>query len=298
MANSLPVFSVTPPYYCSLAFGPYERPSPFEDGKWKREFGCYLPLPSQLGDLTAVSVSGSDQGTVGDIFNGDWAGAAASAGLSKLGDIGAAGVQAIGGLTKILPGTSLSNLGSKLASGMDFKQFQSAIEQSLGVAPNPNPSVTFEGPVLGDFSFDWTLNPSSPEESIRVQTIINKIKELTLPKFKFGQGRSAILSYPHLCQINFYPWDKGGSGTNGWSDSSIIRIKRCMVTSVNANYTPGNTPAFFEGTTLPVSIQLSIQMKEVEYRTAHDYGASVGEKQDPISGVFGELGKAITDAVQ
>ena len=62
------------------------------------------------------------------------------------------------------------------------------------------------------------------------------------------------------------------------------------MSSVSFNYAPSNIPAFFEGTSQPVSIELSIDFKEIEYMLSNDWGGTAGEGS--LGGFLSELGHA------
>jgi hypothetical protein len=148
----------------------------------------------------------------------------------------------------------------------------------------------FTGPILREFSYSWTLLPKNAKESQNIQKAIRQLKVAALPANQVS-GSAAVLKYPNIAQLNFYPWDgMGGTKTEwGWGDKSIIRIKKCVMSSVNANYTPANAPAFYEGTKAPVATQLSIAFKEIEYMLAGDYGGSTGGDLGSIGTAFGNL---------
>jgi hypothetical protein len=276
-------------YYCTLRFFEYVRPTPFDNAPENPVSTILLPLPIQLIDSTSAAFAQQDLGAVGDIMNGAVVGGTAAAllrgGVNALGDIASI-------LTKASPGGRFANLG-RLSNpndvlgqaaevGSNFAKrnlinadtITTAIEQTLGVAPNPNPTVKFTGPVLRDASYTWYFNPKNAKESASIRTIIQRIKSLSLPSYTMGS--SAILNYPHLAQINFYPWDQSltgeGSTPNrwGWKPNSIIKLKRCFITSVNVNYNPANVPAFYKDDN-PVVYELSIQLKEVEYMTSNSW---------------------------
>ena len=173
---------------------------------------------------------------------------------------------------------SIGNVGSFLAMATDFdpSAFSSAVQQTLGAVPNPNPSVRFSGPILREAGFTWYFNPKNQEESAKINTIIKKLKAASLPK-NTSSGVSGILSYPKLAQINFYPWDSQGANSAvseankwGWTKKSIIRLKRCFISQVNINYNPANVPSFFYDNS-PVVIEVTISMKEIEYLTSNEW---------------------------
>lgn len=266
-------------YYMTIKAGPYQRPKPFSAASWKPVKHIVLPLPAELREDTASEFTSTNLMTVGDIVNldlatGVGAGALRQSGtvLNKILTAGAGSVPNVAGI-----GDALAGIANDL---FPADQITSAIQQAIGVAPNPNPSVAFQGPHLREFSMSWTFFPRSRKESERIQTTIKSLKKWALPA-RSVTGSTAILDYPWLVQINFYPWDKGGSADRwGWSDNSIVRYKKCFMSSVNVNYNPSNVPAFFKGEGgkpgLPVVIQLSISFKEVEYFLSEDFGGSTG----------------------
>lgn len=266
-------------YYCKLSIGPYSRPKPFESSELQIRSVILLPLPSEMRDDTAVGYTNMDLNTVGDLTNGQ-GGMMAGIGMRKAGDVisggaanllGAAGGAGAGALFGEQFGNAAQgNIQETVGDLFPPDQVASALQQSMGMAPNPNPSVMFTGPQLREFSFSWTFYPKNAKESANLKRMIETLKGHALPSNSMG-GTAAILTYPSMCQMNFYPWDSGGVGSWGWSSKSIIRMKKCVMASVNANYTPSNVPAFFHGTNAPVAVQLSINLKEIEYMLANDY---------------------------
>jgi hypothetical protein len=294
-------FLNTAKYYCTLSIIKYNRPKPFDPGTYKAEKIIRLPLPLELRDDTAVSYNNVDLKVVGDIANKDIAGlggealrqsgtlaaapfSAAASGLSNAGgNASGAGMGLVGNIT-----------GEALKNAIDPEAITSAIQQAAGVAPNPNPSVAFQGPSLREMSYTWTFMPTNAKDSERIRKIINYLKGAALPRATPSGESAAILEYPFLCQMNFFPWDNNGGGAYGWSSKSIIKMKRCFMASVNVNYTAGAAPSFFAGwNNEPTIIQLSINFKEIEYFMAHDYGDKVDSKgfsgglTEIFKGVFG-----------
>jgi hypothetical protein len=170
-------------------------------------------------------------------------------------------------------------------------QLTSALQQSIGTAPNPNPSVAFSGPILRDYTLTWTFMPNNDKEARAVRFIIQHLKMSSLPRNSISNAAS-LLSYPRTCQINFFPWDTGGGGKYGWSRRSIIRAKPAFMGSVNVNYTSGAAPAFFHNEQkTPVITQLTINFKEIEYHLRHDWSGDGSE-------VFqGQLGDGVLQAI-
>jgi hypothetical protein len=275
-------------YYTKLSFSTYARPSPFDNAEFKAEKHILLPLPLELRDDTAVNYNSNDNlQLAGDILNngGLGGGAIQSELLRRSGDIGSKMAQGLVGGAIAAAAPSLAEAGGDaVATALPASQVTSAISQALGQAPNPNPSVTFQGPQLRDLNLSWTLVPTTKADSINIRKIINYLKASALPTNSISKS-AAILDYPKLVQVNFYPWDRGGRGDYGWSDRSIIKMKRCFMGAVNVNYTPSNTPAFFHDTNEPIAIQLSISLKEVEYFLSSDYGGAAVGKGSPFENI-------------
>lgn len=302
-------------YYTRLMIGPYVRTRPFEVGEWKPNLSIFLPIPIELTDDTYVNFSETNLGTVGNLMNNDLATGAGAILLNNagniLGGLASAGLAARFGAA----GTAAAAIASR-ATDINNDTISSALQQQLGMAPNPNPSVQFTGPDLREFNFSWTLYPKTKEMSDAISKVIQKLKAAALPSKSFSNS-TAILSYPDLCQINFYPWDSisAGSPANknniwGWTDNSIIKIKRCFIKNIRVNYSEQGNPSFFAGTQLPTTYRLNITLQETEYMLSEDWGGTPNYKGDQLaldtfvslvsgvaSGLLGVAGGEITESI-
>jgi hypothetical protein len=161
-----------------------------------------------------------------------------------------------------------------VATTFPADKVQTAFEQMVGSAPNPNPSVAFEGPNLREFQLTWTFFPRSEAESTNIHRIVTILKRTSLPRNSISKS-GAILDYPDMCQLNFFPWDKNPDASNPWfwnNNTSIIKIKKCVMNNVSVDYNASNIPGFFAGTGKPVAIRLSIGFSEIEYMLSNDWG--------------------------
>ena len=271
-------------YYCTLKLGEYDRPEPFDVAAVKAKKVIRLPLPQEMRDDTPVNYNRQDLTLVGDIINDDFGSGMAAEVLRQSGDLAGTVIQAGAEATRMAGGKTpsvglglLGNLaGQALGNAFDPAAITSAIQQMTGVAPNPNPSVAFQGPELREFTLTWSFMPASEAESRRLRSIINYLKRSALPGNSITDS-AAILQYPYMVQMNFYPWDNGGSGPYGWSSKSIIKMKQCFMSAVNVNYNAGAVPSFFQGyNNEPTIIQLTISFKEIEYFLRNDYGGGQG----------------------
>jgi hypothetical protein len=289
-----PTDSVLGKFYCRISLGKYSRPRPFGDSRFEKTSSIYLPLPDILRDTSSIKYNNTDTQTVGDLFNLDAVTGVMGFGYRNLGRmgsdfIGKAAGAAVGGAAAAVGGM-LGGAANFLDAGaqnianemIPADQLQTAIEQSVGKASNPNPSISFAGPSLRSFNLNWTFFPTSKEESDRVFNIIKTLKQAALPSNTFSNS-GAILNYPYMCQLNFFPWDSTekdfGTGTLnrwGWTERSILRYKKCVMNSVDVDYNPSNVPGFFKEGDAPVAIRVSIGFDEIEYMLSGDWESTLG----------------------
>lgn len=276
-------------YYVRLTLGDYKRRKPFDQAKMEPKKYIYLPLPMEMRDDTVTGYGNVDQGLVGNIMD---------SGIDNSANYAAEALRQSGSVVKDVSGSLTSLIGRipviggtaqrAIDNSFSAEQLTSALSQQMGVSPNPNPAVIFQGPKLRDFNLNWMLMPTNQKESSNVRNLVNTLKASTLPK-NTVKDSAAILEYPNLVKINFYPWDSGGQGAYGWTDKSIIRMKHCFMASVNVNYTAGNIPAFFEGSNEPVVVGLSINFVETEYFLSNDYDNTVNSSAaDGLLDLFDE----------
>jgi hypothetical protein len=71
---------------------------------------------------------------------------------------------------------------------------------------------------------------------------------------KTGAPGGTLLSYPNIANIQLFP-----------NDTFLYKFKPCVIESMSVNFAPANTPSFFKSTNAPVEVQLSLQLKEIEY---------------------------------
>lgn len=288
-----PTDSILGKFYCRISLGEYSRPRPFGGAEFKKTSSIYLPLPDMLRDTSSIKYNNTDSQTVGDIFNMDAVTGVLGYGYRNLGRLGSSAIGAIGGaaagaaIAATGPrGAALSGIVSGGAENVlnemiPADQLQTAIEQSIGKASNPNPSISFAGPSLRSFNLNWTFYPTSKPESDNVFKIIKTLKQAALPSQTFRDS-GAILNYPYMCQLNFFPWDKneetfGTEGINrwGWTSKSILRYKKCVMNSVDVDYNPSNVPGFFKEGDAPVAIRVSIGFDEIEYMLSEDWDSEL-----------------------
>lgn len=285
-------------YYFKIRFYPYERKDLFKPATSNELYNVILPLPTELTDAQRAEYDTASMKAIGNILNnGAGDGTIRAIGMEAL----AAGAGTVTGALGKLPGAS-TLMGE---SGINGDNISNAVEQYLGVAPNPNPSVLFKGPSLREFNFSWLFNPRNPEESKRIKSAISKMKASTLPTTEFGSD-TGLLRYPHIAMINFFPWDDSSnvsSGGYGWSEESFMRIKRCVISNITADYAPVGAPTFFKDTRDPTFIRVNMTLKEIEFFVSSDWGGKNGDGtfdkrvEEGLTGAFNTVKDAMSKAV-
>lgn len=285
-------------YFMTIRVFDYERKDLFRKAQNSEKYTVTLPLPTELSDSQRTEYSTADMKTVGTLMTegmteGAGVQAVLTAGPAVAGKI-AGGVGGMLSGNKIL-GPVMSAAGAGMdAAGLTSENLVNAIEQYMGVSPNPQPSVLFKGPSLREFNFTWQFNPRDVDESVRIRKVIEKLKASALPRKTFSGASTGVLRYPQVCMLNFFPWD-GSANVNsiyGWGEKSIVRIKRCFISNITSNYAPNGVPSFFAGTVgAPVFIQLSMTLKEIEFFTSEDWlsyeASEVGGSSIDLNKVFG-----------
>lgn len=291
-------------YWCSLTIGKYKRPVPFSPTEWNPHSIFNLPLPLELADVTASQYSTTDMGAIGDLVNGNIGTGALSAALRNSGRLITEAATSFSAVQQAFQrpywrvGQSapswaqnfLPSASQMVAGELRPDQITTAFEQYFGATSNPNLAVKYIGPVLRDFSLTWSFSPKSAQKAQKLKEFISIVKGASLPSPVFNDS-AALLRYPDMAQLNFYPWDAGSSNVSewGWGENSIIKYKKCMIGSVNVFYNPSNVPAFGRGTDYPVAVQVSISFKEIEYLFATDWDTNGRTTGGITPGDIGEV---------
>jgi len=136
----------------------------------------------------------------------------------------------------------------------------SILARSGGKVINPNKELLFQGPTLREFSFNFPIMPTSPEEGKQVKEIIQLFKKHSAPK-RESKG-DFFLSSPDLFELSYLY--KGGS------HPFLNKFKYCALKSVNVNYTGSSVYSTYEDGT-PTHMTLGLTFGEVEPIFAEDF---------------------------
>lgn len=124
---------------------------------------------------------------------------------------------------------------------------------ALGYALNPLMFLQFKKPEFRLFQLSWVLAPRTEKESKTIKNIVTKCKQAAAPTKNgfFGE----LLGYPQIALIKIVIPNE---------EFEPIQFKPCVITSIQANFTPNPTPSFFENGA-PSTVTLTMNLKEMSY---------------------------------
>lgn len=262
-------------YFISFTFLKYNRPTPFQQAREEILETISLPIPNRLDENHTVSWTDDRQGIWAEIFD-------LGTGVVNEGATANTADQAAGSGARL--GT---NIARRLTASILPGDLERQVGQTTGAIFNPHLSMFFDSPTFQEFQFSWKFHPFSASESKNLKEICKIFKRNMLPTRAVGTSTS-FLAYPSMVQINLTP--------------ETFPMKKCVVQSVNIDYTPMGHPSYFKGTKEPKFIELSVSVKAIEYFTGEDFGASPrfansAELDASFSNTFDRAVGGITNAV-
>ena len=147
---------------------------------------------------------------------------------------------------------------------------ETILARGLGVVPNSNLELLFQGPTLREFSFGWRLSPRSENEAKIVRKIIRIFKQGKAAR-KLNSGASAgtssaLLGTPNVFKLEYKMGSKSIPGLN--------KFKLCALTNCSVSYAPdGQWAAYEDGQ--PVSVTLGLSFTEIEPIFEGDYQENI-----------------------
>lgn len=149
------------------------------------------------------------------------------------------------------PGAAVANKGADIigsaASGL------AGLAQLGGTPINPKVEVLFANTFQREFSFDFLLAPSSPEESQTLQQIIRTLRFHAAPERRAGFVESFFWIPPSEFDITFY--NRGVENTN------IPRINTCVLKQIDVSYAPTGVYSTFSNGH-PVQVRMVLRFAE------------------------------------
>jgi hypothetical protein len=238
-------------YYMAFKFKRYQRPSPQTAATLNFVQAFALPLPKGIRESFDIEVGQESQGLAGGIADAAQLYLASSDGAGKT--------------------QALKNAAAALAYGQLVQAAESVggstIAQAVGAVPNPHIQALFSGVPLRTHRFEWTFAPRNEKESQQLMALLKAMKAYALPSY--STLGTAALAYPFLCQPELKINNKS---------QDLIKFQPCLIQSIELNYSPQGIPAFFEGTSDPAFVEVSITMLETQIQTSRDYGREGGDR--------------------
>jgi len=137
------------------------------------------------------------------------------------------------------------------------------LTRTTGAIVNPNMELLFNGPLLRNFSFSFTMSAREPSEAVQIKKIIRFFKQgMSVKRASTG----LFLKTPHTFRIQYLHKDK----EHPW----LNKIKECALTGCNVNYTPaGNYATYYDGSM--TSYEMTLTFGELEPIYDDDYAELV-----------------------
>lgn len=242
-------------YYTLFKFKKYQKVDVVATAKELPTVSIVLPIPSNLAEAFNVEYD-----------------------TPALGPLVGSAVEGIGNLLRNVQdnGVSLPDMSSlpsmaqkTVTAGRDsalagvLKGMSAASEtagniasMALGIAPNPHLATIFRNVGMRTHTFSYRFAPNSEVELRNIKQIIKELKQRMLPGL--SKDNNILFTFPDLCDISFGP-----------SKEKPYTIKTCVLESLNVNYAPSGTPAFFK-TGDPVEVEISMSFKETRVFTRED----------------------------
>lgn len=150
----------------------------------------------------------------------------------------------------------------RLISGLSQETAQ-AIDLKYGQVVNPYTVAVFQSTTPRNHSLTFRLIPRTKQDSHDIKAIVDAFKYHSMPSRTAGGGSNAgiFLKMPEEVEVCFY-------GTE-----FLYKFARCVIQSVQVNYTPFGTPSFMaQSGGAPTGVELTLALQEIEQLTKESYG--------------------------
>ena len=238
-----------------------------------------LPLPKNLQDNLNIKVGADELGITGAL-----AAEMTRGGQSVASDVGnienrikgmfgsaseeAGDVAAIDSLASVLDKSLDTGLFlARAGLGGIAPDIAKGIGAGKGTAINPYATLVFSGVDLKVHTFEWLLSPDTKEEAETLRKIIKTIQRHVTPEMDGVVGESVskgtlgrgLLKYPSMVDCFFH----------GINQNFFYKLKTCMVSQFNVDYTPNGIALNRGGK--PSAVRINMIMTEAAIHTKADY---------------------------
>ena len=161
--------------------------------------------------------------------------------------------------------TNLKDIGGALASQFYASTVARATGQNVttdqllarssGRVLNPNAEMLFQGPVLRDFNFDFTLIARSPEEGKEIRKIIKFFKDGMAPKF----NNSTFLTTPDIFILKY---KRGGADDTILKTVNRFNPGGLALKTFAVDYAPNGYWSAYQDSQ-PISLKMTMNFTEL-----------------------------------
>lgn len=238
-----------------------------------------LPLPKNLQDNLNIKVGADELGITGSL-----AAEMTRGGQNVASDVGnienrikgmfgsaseeAGDIAAIDSLAGVLDkGLNTGLFLARAGLGGIAPDIAKGIGAGQGTAINPYATLVFSGVDLKVHTFEWLLSPDTKEEAETLRKIIKTIQRHVTPEMDGVVGESVskgtlgrgLLKYPSMVDCFFH----------GINQNFFYKLKTCMVSQFNVDYTPNGIALNRGGK--PSAVRINMIMTEAAIHTKADY---------------------------
>ena len=235
----------------------------------------YLNMPNAIQYAEAANWNGQALGVVGDQVNRMTTGQNTDGFGARLGGTVAGNIGNIvgGGIGGLIGGLSkvMGVGGGMLVGAFAGENLQRGLESGLSISQNPYMEMMFQGIGFRNFRFDFVLRPRHEKELEEVGSILKAFREFSRPSWNKSFGNQSFMNYPMEFDIQFLTLEESeNSFTNNFdTNMHLPKLKPCVLTSVETNYTPQSIWAAHRAGA-PVAVTLGLSFQETELVMAED----------------------------
>lgn len=160
---------------------------------------------------------------------------------------------------------------AKIAGSNTEEYRKAAMQAKIGVATNPMMELIYSSPSFRSYRFDFMFYPRNTKEAEDAQKIVELFKFHFSPEI-LKSSNGYFLVPPSQFDIKFY--------YNGAENPNIEQTTTAVMTSISCDYAPNGWAAYevpgspkpgLGATGSPVAIRLTMNFKEIEYKTKDHY---------------------------
>lgn len=261
--KSLSYYPASMKYFMKFTIIDKTSESPLKPVTEKEETHIYLPIPSNMNDTYNIAYEdvalGTGLGVAREIVN-----KARESNTNEnavLESVSSGVLNYFRNNNSSVANTAIAGLtASALAGLQSLGPVGAAVRDQLRVAPNPYLAVAFNNVQLRQHQFSYKFAPKSQDELKKLKEIILAFRKASLPSkgASFDNGKGILLKFPKEFKLEFYP-----------TPNKPYFFERCVLTSLDINYTPAGSPAFFK-TGDPVAVQITLNFQEIKALTSDD----------------------------